>query len=1144
MNWSGDEKRMKRKVYATTLIAFLMLLLINVGTTKASEPGYERFEYPTAVEPTIDGFWASADEWTDGEETMIGENVVFRSTFTLISEGDDLVVTSHSVIEILNDGTADAGDYWQICIDGLLDGGSAPQTDDFRIDIIGHTDLVVYQGTGTGWIPITPDPRDVIFADSISESPTSSTPHRILEISLLKDPGVIFMDMVWGVRVAVYDESNSAAGVQAWPPTDRDVPDGWGIENYNLDPYNPAGKVATPTFSPVAGTYSSAQSVSISCSTSGATIRYTTDGADPTSSSPIYTDPILVGSGSVTVKARAFKDGMTDSDIASATYTIQLPQVATPTFFLAPGFFPSAMSVYISCNTSGATIRYTLDGSTPTSSSTVYTDPISVTSGSVTIKARAFRSGWTDSDVATGTYTIVVRDCERVEYPTVVEPTIDGFWTSADEWTDGEETMIGENVAFRSTFNVTGLDPIGVTSYFVIEALNDVTYDAGDYWQICIDGALDGGSAPQTDDFRIDIVGHTDLVVYQGTGSGWTEVELDESEIEWANSLSDSPNNSTPHWVLEFQIPKNEGTVLMGIFWGIRVAVYDASNPNAGVQAWPPTDRDVPDGWGIETYTMNQYDPAGKVATPTFSPAAGTYSSAQSVTISCTTSDATIRYTLDGSTPTSSSPVYSSPISVSSGSVTVKARAFKDGMTESNFVSATYTIQPEQVATPTFSPAAGTYSSAQSVTISCSTSDATIRYTTNGADPTSSSPIYTDPISVSSGSVTVKARAFKDGMTDSDIASATYTIEPPEQVATPTFSPVAGTYSSAQFVTISCSTSDATIRYTTNGADPTSSSPIYTDPISVNSGSVTIKSRAFRTNWTDSDVASGTYSIVSTEPDQVATPTFSPAAGTYSSAQSVSIFCSTSGATICYTTDGADPTSSSTVYTGPISVSSGSVTIKARAFKSNMTDSDIASATYTIQPPEQVATPTFSPSPGTYSSAQSVSISCTTSDATIRYTLDGSTPTSTSTVYSSPISVSSGSVTIKAKAFRSDWTDSDVATGTYTINPTVISVEWIAVIISLCGLTAGAGGWLFRNYSARKRHKILFTKLMEDIDDVYTRFRMNTLRCETELYRYKNQVLEDFKQGLIDEEKYNILDKRIDSYLKEIEEEKAKERKS
>ena len=75
-------------------------------------------------------------------------------------------------------------------------------------------------------------------------------------------------------------------------------------------PFGPLKQVATPTFTPPGGTFSSAQSVSISCTTSGATIRYTTNGVDPTSSSAVYSGPISVISGSVTIKARAFKSDM------------------------------------------------------------------------------------------------------------------------------------------------------------------------------------------------------------------------------------------------------------------------------------------------------------------------------------------------------------------------------------------------------------------------------------------------------------------------------------------------------------------------------------------------------------------------------------------------------------------------------------------------------------------------------------------------------------------------------------------------------------------------------------------------------------------------------------------------------------------
>ena len=79
--------------------------------------------------------------------------------------------------------------------------------------------------------------------------------------------------------------------------------------------------MAIPIFSPAAGTYSTAQSVTISCATSGATIRYTTDGSTPTSSSGVYSGPIIV-SKTTTVKAYATASGMADSAVASATYTI------------------------------------------------------------------------------------------------------------------------------------------------------------------------------------------------------------------------------------------------------------------------------------------------------------------------------------------------------------------------------------------------------------------------------------------------------------------------------------------------------------------------------------------------------------------------------------------------------------------------------------------------------------------------------------------------------------------------------------------------------------------------------------------------------------------------------------------------------
>jgi hypothetical protein len=96
------------------------------------------------------------------------------------------------------------------------------------------------------------------------------------------------------------------------------------------------------------------------------------------------------------------------------------------------------------------------------------------------------------------------------------------------------------------------------------------------------------------------------------------------------------------------------------------------------------------------------------------------------------------------------------------------------GMTTSAVASATYTIQ-QRVATPAFSPGGGTYTGLVTVTISDATSSATIYYTTDGSTPTTSSAVYTTPLTFTR-TTTLKAMAAATGMTNSAVASATYTI--------------------------------------------------------------------------------------------------------------------------------------------------------------------------------------------------------------------------------------------------------------------------------------------------------------------------------------------------------------------------------
>jgi hypothetical protein len=186
-----------------------------------------------------------------------------------------------------------------------------------------------------------------------------------------------------------------------------------------------------------------------------------------------------------------------------------------------------------------------------------------------------------------------------------------------------------------------------------------------------------------------------------------------------------------------------------------------------------------------------------------------------------------------------------------------------------------------------------------------------------------------------------------------------------------------------------------------------------------------------------------------------ATPTFNPAGGTYGTAQAVTISDATPGASIFFTTNGTTPTTSSTAYTGPITVNA-SQTINAIAVASGFTPSAVGSASYIIQIQVPAATPTFSPAGGTYSTTQAVTISDTTPGASIFYTTNGTTPTTSSTLYSGVITVSS-SETINAIAVASGYATSAVGSASYTIQS---PITLVCPPTSLQGGVSNTGGIL------------------------------------------------------------------------------------
>ena len=217
---------------------------------------------------------------------------------------------------------------------------------------------------------------------------------------------------------------------------------------------------------------------------------------------------------------------------------------------------------------------------------------------------------------------------------------------------------------------------------------------------------------------------------------------------------------------------------------------------------------------------------AWKVGTPYFNYAAGTYNTSLNVLVTCATAGAIIYYTLDGTTPTTSSPTVASGGTVAiNQSQTLKAFAARTGSPSSDVASAAYVLK---VYTPLPSPYPSTYTAAQSVALSDSTPGVTIRYTLDGTTPTATSPVYSTPLAIST-QTTLEAYATKAGWTNSDVFTGTFTFNY-GTLAAPTVTPAAGTYTTSVSVTLSCA-AGATARYTTDNSSPVLTSTAYSAPI-------------------------------------------------------------------------------------------------------------------------------------------------------------------------------------------------------------------------------------------------------------------------------------------------------------------------
>lgn len=139
-----------------------------------------------------------------------------------------------------------------------------------------------------------------------------------------------------------------------------------------------------PEFSLESGTYSEVQEVSLSSETGG-TIYYTTDGTDPSQSSSVYSEPILLEEeGETEIRAMAVNENGIPSVVSSGTYVIEFPIVNAPAVTPATGQYTEPTKITITVP-DGYTAYYTMDGSTPTTESDKYTGPIDMPQNTQTI---------------------------------------------------------------------------------------------------------------------------------------------------------------------------------------------------------------------------------------------------------------------------------------------------------------------------------------------------------------------------------------------------------------------------------------------------------------------------------------------------------------------------------------------------------------------------------------------------------------------------------------------------------------------------------------------------------------------------------------------------------------------------------------
>ena len=325
--------------------------------------------------------------------------------------------------------------------------------------------------------------------------------------------------------------------------------------------------------------------------------------------------------------------------------------------------------ISIESTTEGAKIYYTIDGTEPSTSSTLYTAPFKL-SAAATVKAIAVAEGLENSAVVEAKFTFPFANiAEFIAAGNATASTIIGPVTVVAQsgsylFLQDETAKIIAFGSLKNTYNNGDQLSNIKGTYSLYNGLPEMNVVASSF------GTATAGAAVEPEELTIEEIAIDNLLAYVKI----TGVTIPESNK--SVTITDETGSMTMYNSAGIEIPTGENMTIIGF-----ISCYKTT-----VQLLPV-----------------EISAAGPkvVKTPTITPSSSVIAPPQKITIACETEGASIYYTLDGTEPTTSSTLYEGPFTLPE-ECTVKAIAVAEGMEASAVAEATFTFVDESVTSATF----------------------------------------------------------------------------------------------------------------------------------------------------------------------------------------------------------------------------------------------------------------------------------------------------------------------------------------------------------------------------------------------------------------------------------------------------------